>query len=59
MHNNIVLQNLLFTEDFKIRDRKYYLANIENYNTDYLLSSYYNIYYHLKKKTISWKKIIK
>lgn len=56
--NNRVLENLLFINDFKILDKKYYLTNIRYYNINNHLYLYYSIYYHLSKQAIVEKKSI-
>lgn len=50
---------MLFKKDFKILNRKYYLANTRYYNINYLLLSfYYSIYYHLKKQVVVSNKMV-
>lgn len=55
-YDNRILENALFTKDFKILDGKYYLANAEYYNIDYLLYPYYGVHYYLKEQAAVGKK---
>lgn len=49
---------MLFIRDFKIPNRKYYLANIRYYNIDYFLCFYRSICYYLKKQVVIKKKLV-
>lgn len=49
MHDDRVLKDALFTRNFKIPNKKYYLTNVEYYNIDYFLYLYHSIYYYLRK----------
>lgn len=44
-----VLEDALFTRNFKISNEKYYLVDTGYYNIDYLLCFYCNVCYLLKK----------
>lgn len=46
----------LFTKDFKILDKKYYLVDAEYFNMDYFLCSYHGIDYYLKEWATMGKK---
>ena len=56
MQDDRVLEDALFNKDFQIPDGKYYLADVEYHNTDYLLCPYCNVWYHLKKQVAAEKK---
>lgn len=45
-----MLEDALFTRNFRIPNRKYYLVDTGYHNTDYLLCHYYSICYYLKNK---------
>ena len=55
-HDDRVLEDVLFTRDFKIPDGKYYLADAGYHNTDYLLCPYRGVRYHLKEQAAAGKK---
>ncbi len=57
-YDDKMLEDTLFTKDFKISNRKYFLADARYYNTDYLLYSYYGVCYHLKKQVAVRKKLV-
>ena len=57
-YDNRVLENMLFKRDFKISNRKYYLANAGYHNMDYLLCAYCNVCYNFKEQTVARKKLV-
>ena len=48
-HDDRVFEDTLFNKDFRISNRKYYLADVRYYNTDYLFYLYCNVWYYLKE----------
>lgn len=57
-HNNWILEDILFNKNFRIPNKKYYLANVGYYNIDYFLYLYCGVCYHLKKQAAIRKKPI-
>lgn len=47
-HNDRMLEDALFTKDFQIPDRKFYLTDAKYHNMDYRLCPYRGVRYHLK-----------
>lgn len=56
-HDVKVLQNVINNQEFTISEGKYYLANVEYFNYDFLLISYMKIRYYLKKQIDIEKKL--
>lgn len=57
-HNNCALENEIYNHNFKIPSETFFLANTGYHNTDYVLYSYCNMRYHLKKQIASGLKSI-
>lgn len=57
-HDDWILEDTLFNEDFRIPDGKYYLADTGYHNMDYLLCPYHGVCYHLKEQVAAGKKPI-
>lgn len=49
-NNDRVLEDMLFTRDFKISDEKYYLTNAGYHNKDYFLCPYRGVRYYFKEQ---------
>ena len=58
VHDSRMLEDALFTRDFKISNRKYYLADARYHNTDYFLYFYCGVCYYLKEQVAARKKPI-
>lgn len=56
VHNDCILKDTLFNNNFTILDNKCYLANAGYHNTDYLLYFYRRVHYHLKRVFLVEKK---
>lgn len=55
-HDDKVLEDALFDKNFMIPNKKYYLADAEYHNTDYLLYPYRCTRYHLKEQAMAGQK---
>lgn len=49
-------EDALFSKNFTIPDKKYYLADAGYYNTDNLLCPYCGVCYHFKEVALAGKK---
>ena len=58
VHDDRLLEDMLFTRDFKIPNGKYYFADIRHYNMDNLLYPYCDVCYYLKEQAIAGKKAV-